>query len=60
MPLVENKSKTKKSDATIMADATDRLLIATKTKMLREGRIDYQKLAREGFSAEMIARMKAL
>ena len=60
MPLVAGKSKEKKID-TIMGDATDRLLIATKKKMLRgKGRIDYDKLAREGFSAAMIERLKAV
>jgi hypothetical protein len=60
MPVIVNKSKDKKID-TILGDATDRLLIATKKKMLREkGRIDYGQLAREGFSAAMIARLKAL
>jgi hypothetical protein len=44
-----------------MADATDRLLSATKKKMLREnGRVDYEKLAQDGFSAAMIERLKAL
>lgn len=60
MPLIAGKSKEKKID-TIIGDATDRLLIATKKKMLREkGRIDYDKLACEGFSAAMIERLKAL
>ena len=60
MPLTAGKPKEKKMD-TIMGDATDRLLIATKKKMLREqGRIDYDKLARDGFSAGMIERLKAL
>ena len=60
MPLIANKAKMKKSKA-IMADATDRLLRAAKQKMLRDkGRIDYDQLQREGFSAEMIARLKAL
>ena len=60
MALVADKSKAKKDD-TIMGDATDRLLIAAKKKMLCErGRIDYDQLAREGFSAAMIARLKAL
>ncbi len=60
MPLVAYKSKGKKSD-TVIADATDRLLSATKKKMLREkGRIDYDQLARDGFSAAMIERLKAL
>jgi hypothetical protein len=60
MPLVAGKSKEKKIE-TVMGDATDRLLIATKKKMLREiGRIDYDKLAREGFSAAMIERLKAV
>jgi hypothetical protein len=60
MPLIANKSISKKGNA-IIADATDRLLRAAKQKMLREkGRIDYDQLRREGFSAEMIARLKAL
>jgi hypothetical protein len=60
VPLVAHKSKAKKGD-TVIADATDRLLSATKKKMLREkGRIDYDKLAADGFSAAMIERLKAL
>lgn len=60
MPIVGPKSKAKKSD-TLIADATDRLLSATKKKMLRDkGSIDYDQLAREGFSAAMIARLKVL
>ena len=50
-----------KQDGKTLADAADRLLRATKKKMLRDnGRIDYEKLARDGFSAEMIERLKAL
>ena len=60
MPLIANKQKAKKTD-TVLADAVDRLLRATKKKMLREkGRIDYDKLARDGFSRAMIERLKAL
>ncbi|PYJ64556.1 MAG: hypothetical protein DME76_19695 [Verrucomicrobia bacterium] len=60
MPLVTRKPKRKKS-STVIADATDRLLRAAKEKMLKEkGRIDYDKLQHEGFSAEMIARLKTL
>ena len=60
MPLTANKEKKEKTD-TVLADAVDRLLRATKKKMLRErGRIDYEKLARDGFSAAMIERLKAL
>jgi hypothetical protein len=60
VPLTARKSKAKKSD-TVIADAIDRLLSATKKKMMREkGSIDYDQLAREGFSAAMIARLKAL
>lgn len=45
----------------ILADATDRLLRATKKRMLREnGRIDYKKLGREGLNAAVIQRLKAL
>jgi len=60
MPLIANKPKAKKGNA-VIADAADRLLRATKEKMLREkGRIDYDQLRQEGFSTEMIARLKAL
>lgn len=60
MPAIAKKAK-EKSDETIIADATDRLLLATKKKILKdEGQINYEKLARDGFSAEMIARLKEL
>jgi len=60
VPLIVNRQKGEKTD-TVLADATDRLLIATKKKMLQEkGKIDYDQLARDGFSAAMIARLKAL
>lgn len=60
MPLIANKRKQGKTDI-VLADAVDRLLRATKKKMLREkGRIDYEKLARDGFSAAMIERLKVL
>jgi hypothetical protein len=60
MPLVATKLKPKKTTA-VIADATDRLLRAVKQKMLREkGRIDYDELAHDGYSAEMISRLKAL
>jgi len=57
---VRQKKPSEKSNE-ILAGATDRLLRATKAKMLREkGRIDYEKLARQGFSAAMIDRLKSL
>jgi hypothetical protein len=60
MPLAVDKSKGKKIDV-ILADATDRLLRATKRRMLRENRrIDYKKLVREGFNAAVIQRLKVL
>jgi hypothetical protein len=60
MPLFATKPKQKKTTA-IIGDATDRLLRAVKQKMLREkGRIDYDALEREGYSSEMIARLKTL
>jgi len=59
MPVTAAKPKAKKSN--VIADATDRLLRAAKEKMLKEnGRVDYAQLEREGFSAKMIARLKAL
>jgi hypothetical protein len=38
----------------------DNLLRAVKEKMQREGKVDYAKLRREGYSEETIARLKAL
>jgi hypothetical protein len=63
VPLIANKQKKKKTDKTdtVLTDAVDRLLRATKKKMLREkGRIDYERLARDGFSSTMIERLKML
>jgi hypothetical protein len=62
MPLVAARARAKgRKTSTVIADATDRLLRAVKKEMLREaGRVDYDKLAREGYSAEMIARLKIL
>ena len=60
MALIAGKPKRKKAN-TILGDATDRLLRSVKNKMLREkGKIDYDKLAQEGYSAELIARLKTL
>jgi len=58
MPVAPPKSRIKKPN-TILAHATDRLLRATKEKLLREtGRINYEKLAQQGYSQELIARLK--
>ena len=62
MPLIAAKPRPKgKKTSVVIADATDRLLRALKEEMLRkDGRVDYDKLAQEGYSAEMIARLKLL
>jgi hypothetical protein len=58
--LIASRPKGRKANA-IIGDATDRLLRSVKNKMLREkGKIDYDKLAQEGYSAELIARLKTL
>jgi hypothetical protein len=60
VPAVAHKTKGEKSD-TVITEAADRLLSATKKKMLRgKGRIDYDQLARDGFSAALIERLKVL
>jgi hypothetical protein len=60
MPVAASKAREKKATV-IIADATDRLLRVTKRKLLREkGGIDYKRLAQEGYSPELIARLKAL
>lgn len=59
MPAIA-KPKVKETDV-VIADATDRLLLEIRRKMLLEdGGIDYGRLAREGFSAAVIKRLKAL
>jgi hypothetical protein len=60
MPVASPKPRSKK-DNMIVADATDRLLRATKEKLLGEkSQIDYEKLAQQGYSRELIARLKKL
>lgn len=60
MPKPAAKTKPK-SENQILAEASDRLLRAIKEKILQdEGEIDYHKLEREGYSAAMIERMKAV
>jgi hypothetical protein len=60
MSVAASKVRGKKTSV-VVADATDRLLRVTKQKLLREkGGIDYKKLAQEGYSRELIARLKAL
>lgn len=60
MPGATPKRKPKSEDR-ILAEATDRLLRAIKEKIVRdEGEIDYDQLAREGYSAAMNERMKTL
>jgi hypothetical protein len=42
-------------------DASDRLLKAVKDKIVREkGKVDYAALRRDGYSEELIARLKEL
>ena len=42
-------------------EAEDRLLKAVKVKLLREkGKIDYETLRRDGYSEDLIARLKAI
>jgi hypothetical protein len=60
MPASTMKRKPK-NEAQILGDATDRLLRAVKEKMQREnGKVDYEALSKEGYSAAMIARLKEL
>jgi hypothetical protein len=56
---VEPSKKQKYSPASL--EAGDRLLKATKEKMLREkGKIDYVGLRKQGYSESTIARLKEL
>ena len=60
MPVITKRFKSRQAN-NVIPDATDRLLRAAKRKMLRDhGRIDYELLAREGFSPAMIERLKTL
>jgi hypothetical protein len=60
MPRAARNSKPTHGEK-VIGEATDRLLLAAKKKMLRDhGRIDYDKLAHQGFSVEMIELLKSL
>lgn len=49
-----------KSEAELMDQATDNLLRAVKQKILKkEGRVDYDKLRKEGYSERFIAKVEA-
>jgi hypothetical protein len=51
----------KKKYSRVSLEAADRLLKAVKEKLLRKnGRIDYAALRRDGYSEELIARLKEL
>lgn len=52
-------AKTGKSEAKLLDHATGRLLRAIKQKMLKkQGRVDYAKLRKEGYSERFLARLE--
>ena len=52
--------KKEKTEAELMERATDRLLKAVKQRMLKkDGRVDYAKLRREGYSERILAKLEA-
>jgi hypothetical protein len=52
-------AKKEKSEAQVLDQATDQLLRAVKEKMLKEqGRVDYAKLRKEGYSERFLARLE--
>ena len=61
MSAIAPAAKTKRKYARVSLEAADRLLKAVKEKLLREqGKIDYADLRRDGYSDELIARLKQL
>ena len=52
-------AKKAKSDAALLDQATDQLLRAVKTRMLKkDGGVDYAKLRKEGYSDRFLARLE--
>jgi len=52
-------AKKKTSRAALLDQATDQLLRAVKARMLKnEGRVDYAKLRKEGYSDRFLARLE--
>jgi hypothetical protein len=51
--------KKEKSEAALLDQATAQLLKATKQKMLKkQGRVDYAKLRKDGYSERFLARLE--
>jgi len=54
-------AKKAKSDAALLDQATDQLLRAVKARMLKQdGRVDYAKLRKEGYSDRFLARLETV
>jgi hypothetical protein len=52
-------AKTQKSEARLLDQATGNLLRAVKRKMLKkQGRVDYGKLRKDGYSDRFLARLE--
>jgi hypothetical protein len=51
--------KKEKSEGALLDQATDQLLRAVKQKMIKkQGRVDYAKLRKEGYSERVLARLE--
>jgi hypothetical protein len=52
-------AKTEKTEATLLDEGTNNLLRAVKQKMLKQqGRVDYAKLRKDGYSDRFLARLE--
>ena len=59
MPVKIDAAKKEKSEADLMDQATERLLRAVKQKLRKkQGRVDYAKLRKEGYSDRFLARLE--
>ncbi len=59
MPVKVDAARKEKSEADLLDQATGQLLKAVKQKMRRkQGRVDYAKLRKEGYSERFLARLE--
>jgi len=59
MPVKIDAARKEKSEADLMDQATEQLLRAVKEKLRKkQGRVDYAKLRKEGYSERFLARLE--
>jgi hypothetical protein len=59
LPVKTTRKARRKSEAEVLDHATDNLLAALKKEMIeKEGRVDHDKLRKDGYSPRLLARLE--